>query len=88
MKNEAQTKQALQEWLAAKNGRVSASQIDDATGLVSGGILKSVHVMDLLLWIEEQLGQQIEVQNIRAGSFASIDAIYRSFFSEGDDRAA
>ena len=88
MKNEAKTRRALRAWLAAKNGRVSASNIDDATGLVSEGILKSVHVMDLILWIEDRLGQQIEVQRIRAGSFASIDAIYRSFFSEEDDRAA
>ncbi len=88
MKNEAKTRRALRAWLAAKNGRVSASDIGDATGLVSEGILKSVHVMDLILWIEDQLEQQVEVRRIRAGSFASIDAIYRSFFSAGDDRAA
>ena len=88
MKNEAKIRQDLRAWLAAKNGRVGMAGIGDATGLVSSGILKSVHVLDLILWIEEHLGQQIEVQRIRAGSFASIDAIYRSFFSEGDDRAA
>jgi hypothetical protein len=88
MKNEQQTKQALREWLARMNGRVSAADIGDATGLVSGGILKSIHVLDLILWIEEQLQRQVEVQRIRAGSFASVDAIYRSFFSAEDDRAA
>jgi len=88
MKNEAKIRQALREWLVAKNGRVQASDIGDATGLVSGGILKSIHVLDLILWIEERLGQQVEVQRIRTGSFASVDAIYRSFFSEEDGHAA
>ena len=87
MKIDAKTRRALRLWLAAKNGRVSASDIDDETGLVSGGILKSVHVLDLILWIEERLGQPIEVRRIRAGSFASIEAICRNFFSEGCGRA-
>jgi hypothetical protein len=88
MKKEQQTRQALREWLARMNGRVSAADIGNATGLVSAGILKSIHVMDLILWIEERLGRPVEVQRIRPGSFASIDAIYASFFSEEDDRAA
>ena len=88
MKYEQRTRQALREWLARMNGRVDATDIGDATGLVSGGVLKSIHVMDLILWIEERLGRQVEVQRIRAGSFASVNAIYASFFSEEGDRAA
>jgi len=88
MSLEQQTRNALREWLAAKNGRVSPGDIDDDTALVSNGILKSIHVLDLILWIEERLEHQVEVQSIRSGSFASIDAIHRHFFHEEADHAA
>jgi len=78
------TKRALREWLAAKNGRVSAREIADDTPLVSRGILKSIQVMDLLLWIEERRARAVDPGRIRPGSFASVAAIHASFFEEED----
>lgn len=86
--NERGTKRALREWLARTNGRVAAADIGDATHLVSQGILKSIHVLELILWIEERNERSIDPERIRPGSFGSIDAIYASFFAEEDDRAA
>ena len=86
--SESGTKQDLREWIARTNGRVAAAEIADETPLVSRGILKSVHVLDLILWIEERLERSIDPERIRPGSFACIDAIYGSFFDEEDGRAA
>ena len=86
--NATSTKQELREWLALTNGRVAAGEIENATPLVSQGILKSVHVLDLILWIEERLERSIDPERIQPGSFACIDAIYGSFFDEEDGRAA
>ncbi len=86
--NEEQTKQALREWIARTNGRVSVADIEDGTPLVSQGILKSVHVLELILWIEERLERSIDPERIRPGSFRCIDAIYGSFFGEEDGCAA
>ena len=81
-------KQELREWLARTSGRVTAGEIEDATPLVTRGILKSVHVLDLILWIEERRGRPIDPERIRPGSFATIDAIHACFFEGEDDRAA
>lgn len=86
--NAERTKQALREWLARTSGRVAAADIEDETPLVSQGILKSVHVLELILWIEERLERSIDPERIRPGSFGCIDAIYGSFFGEEDGCAA
>ncbi len=86
--NEARTKQMLREWIARTNGGVAVADIEDETALVSQGILKSVHVLDLILWIEERLERSVDPERIRPGSFGCIDAIYRSFFGEENGHAA
>ena len=78
----------LREWIARTSGRVTADDIAYDTPLITRGILKSVHVLDLILWIEERRGAAIDPECIRPGSFASVEAIHASFFGEEDDHAA
>jgi len=70
------TRQELREWIARTNGRVSADEIEDETPLITRGLLKSLHVLDLILWIEERRERAIDPERIRPGSFASIEAIH------------
>lgn len=87
MTSEIAVKRALRDWIVRTSGRVDAAVVTDGTPLVAQGILKSVDVMELILFIEELLERSIDVERIVPGSFGSIDAIYRSFFGE-DERAA
>lgn len=87
MRDEASVKRALRDWIVRTNGRIDAAVVTDGTPLVAQGILRSVDVLELVLFLEELLERTIDVERIVPGSFGSIDAIYRSFFGE-DGRAA
>jgi hypothetical protein len=59
-----------------------ADDVTDQMPIFGSGILKSVHVMDLILLIEELSGRPLAIEELNPGSFKSIDAIYATFFAE------
>lgn len=61
---------------------VDASAMTDATLLIEEGILSSVQVPDLLLFIEDLRGRPVEISELKPGAFRSIEAIMAAFFSE------
>jgi hypothetical protein len=81
--------------LAAALGRVrpailfsSAACSDIVSGLTAGGsplfrngILKSIQVSNLILYIEELAGRAVDAEQIKPGVFRNIDTIHRSFFA-------
>ena len=54
--------------------------LTDATPLIEEGILSSVQVPDLLLFIEELRGRPVDVGELKPGSFRNVDAIVNRFF--------
>lgn len=57
------------------------AEVSDAAPLFSG-LLKSVHVMDLLLLVEELRGEPIDVDALSQGAVRSIDAMIVAFFPD------
>ena len=49
------------------------------THLFENGILKSIQVMDLILFVEEISGQEIDVEGLKPGAFKDIDTIIKNF---------
>ena len=50
------------------------------------GILKSIQVIDLILFVEEISGQEIDVEGLKPGAFKDIDTIIKNFCENiGDD---
>ncbi|MBW3565724.1 MAG: hypothetical protein KY459_13470 [Acidobacteria bacterium] len=68
----------------AKNGRgsVGKENLSDSTPLIEEGILTSVQVPDLLLFIEELRGRPVEIDELGPGAFQSIDVIMQRFFAD------
>ena len=89
MKSESQIRCALREWVVQASGEVAAEDVDDETPIIERRILRSAQVMDLILYLEELRGGAIDVEQLAAGVFRSIDAIYERFFerffAEGSD---
>ena len=83
MKNESSIRHALRQWIAEVSAKASAKDLSDDTPLFRNGILKSVQVSDLILYIEELADCPVDVEQIKPGVFRDIDTIYRSFFSRG-----
>ena len=73
----------LRQWMIehSRSGTAAAA-LGDATPLIEQGILSSVQVPDLLLFIEDLRGRPVEMSELKPGSFRSIDAIMSTFFRE------
>ena len=80
MNTEKHVRDALRQWIANTSGKASAGDLTDDTPLFRGGILKSVQISDLILYIEELAECAVDVEQIKPGVFRDIDTIYRNFF--------
>lgn len=89
MSNEMEIRNALRQWIAQANskangkanGKTPTTDLADDTPLFRNGILKSVQVSDLILYIEELAERAVDVEQIKPGVFRDIDSIYRNFFA-------
>ena len=81
MSAEYRIRDSLKRWIAETSARATMEQLDDHTPLFRSGILKSVQVSDLILYIEELAGRSVDVEQIKPGVFRDIDTIYRTFFA-------
>lgn len=81
MNSEHRIRQALRQWIADTSGRSSMDELADDTPIFRNGILKSVQVTDLILYIEELAERSVDVEKIKPGVFRDVDTIYRSFFA-------
>jgi len=81
MITESTIRASLRQWISATSGRAPLETLSDDTPLFRNGILKSVQVSDLILYIEELAERSVDVEQIKPGVFRDIDTIYRSFFA-------
>lgn len=73
---------ALRRWVAQASGKIAEEDLADHTPIFRDGILKSVQIGDLILYIEELTEHSVDVEKITPGVFRDIDTICRSFFGE------
>ncbi|HET9234112.1 MAG TPA: acyl carrier protein [Candidatus Eisenbacteria bacterium] len=75
-------KDALRIWIAKKNGKLAPEAIADDTPILEQRLLSSLHVPELILYVEQLSGRPISVGQLKPGVFRSIDTIAANFFSE------
>jgi hypothetical protein len=77
---EGRVREAIRSWVLSTSSRVEPAALADDTPIFSKAVLESVHVMDLILLIEELSGRPIDVEKLRVGVFRTVDAIVANFF--------
>jgi aryl carrier-like protein len=82
-KPEPELRALLREWILRKNPKVKPEDLRDDTPLLASGTLKSMQVMELILWLEKNAEAAIDVENLKPGTFQSIDVISKKFFAAG-----
>ncbi len=82
MKTRAEINARLHEWIVASCGRILAQDLAEDTPLFASGILKSIHVVELICVVEELLDQPLDLGLVEVGSFGSITSISQTFFPE------
>jgi acyl carrier protein len=81
VKTDVAWKQALRDWIVAHNKRVGPSDFDDETPLIQQRIITSLQVLDLVLFLEELTGSPVDVEQLKPGTFHSVNAICATFGS-------
>jgi acyl carrier protein len=80
VKTQVEIRATLRDWVVRTNGKVSPADIRDDTPILERRIVKSLDLMDLILFLEELRGRPIDVEKLKPGVFGSIDAIWTNFF--------
>lgn len=78
--NEAETRKALRDWIYER-AKDKPARLDDATAIIDQGILSSLDVVELVLFIENLRGEEVDVDALQPESFHDVDSIWKSFFA-------
>jgi acyl carrier protein len=62
-----------------ENCESEISSLSDNTPIFESGLFKSVQIMDLILFVEEISGKEIDVEGLKPGAFKDIDTIIKNF---------
>ena len=76
---DAEARSALREWIVKTSGRVGVEDLRDDTPILEQRILTSLHVLDLLLFLEKLTGRNIDPERLKPGAFRDLDTICRNF---------
>lgn len=79
MRSDQEIRQELRSWILGKAPRLADAELTDHTALFEQRYLRSVHLPELLLYLESLRGAAIEVDSLRPGDFRDIDSIVLRF---------
>lgn len=79
--DEAAVRAALRRWIL-EHAKVAPGTLTDRTPLLETGLLSSLDVVELVLFVEELRGEEIDTDDIEPEVFTSIDALFRGFFAD------
>ncbi|MFQ5930811.1 MAG: hypothetical protein ACE5MM_00235 [Nitrospiraceae bacterium] len=85
MKAEAEIRRALREWVLKTSTKITPDELTEETPIIEQGIISSLQVIDLILFLEQLSGRSIDVAQLKPGAFRNIDVIYRNYFHGGPD---
>lgn len=79
----AQLRAQLREWVVATSGKISAAELRDDTPLLEQRIISSLHLTDLILFLESLRGSPVDLTQINGAAFRDINAVCDTFLSSG-----
>lgn len=78
---EAEIRQKLRDWIVNRAKDKPVGMVDD-TPLLEQGILSSIDVVELVLFIEQLRGDEVDVEQLEAQSVRDVNSIYSTFFTD------
>jgi acyl carrier protein len=72
-------REALREWIVKTSGRIVPETLRDDTPILEQRILTSLHVLELVLFLEQVTGRPIDVHRLQPGAFRDVETICRTF---------
>lgn len=75
------------DWVRSHSRNVAADEIDIDTPLIRRGVISSLQLSELILFIEQAAGRRIDPARLVPGTFHSVATIAASFFETATDDA-
>lgn len=76
---ESEIRQKLRDWIVDRAKEKPDDMADD-TPILERGILSSLDVVELILFIERIKGDEVDMEKIQPETIRDVDAIYQAFF--------
>jgi acyl carrier protein len=77
---EADIRQRLRTWILAR-AKASADKLPtDDTPILASGLLSSLDVVELILYVESLRGEEVDIDSIEPAVLTNIDTLYQGFF--------
>jgi acyl carrier protein len=70
----------LREWIHTANPAAGALGVEPETDLIRGGILESLQMVELVLFLERRTGREILAEHLNPDSFRTLSSIFLNFF--------
>jgi acyl carrier protein len=80
LKNEDEIRAALRAWIVEHARTAIPSDLGDTTPILDSGLLSSLDVVELVLFIENLRGDEVDVDAIEPESLRNIDSLFEAFF--------
>ena len=70
----------MRRWILKRSQGRGVGDFSDETLILESGLLSSLDVVELVLFVESLSGSEVDVDSIEPGAFRSIDTLYETFF--------
>ena len=81
--HEQQVRARLRQWIADHaKGSQKVGDVDDQTPLLESGLLSSLDIVELVVFIEELREEEVDTDAIEPEVFTSIDTMVEGFFAD------
>ena len=74
-----QARAELRAWIVATSGRIRPEELRDDTPLLEQRIISSLHVAELILFVESLRGGPVDLSRLNGKSLRDIDSVCATF---------
>lgn len=78
--DEQKIRQSLKRWIVEHSKAQVRGELGDDTPILEQGILSSLDIVELVLFIESLRGEEVDTDAIEPEVFTSVDTLWKGFF--------
>lgn len=77
---ESEIRERLRDWILRRSQSKAKTELKDDTPILESGLLSSLDVVELILFIENLKGAEVDVDDIEPEVLTNVNTIYDGFF--------
>ena len=77
---EAEIRDRLRDWILVRSKSPPGTELTDNTPILDSGLLSSLDVVELVVFVENLKGEEVDVDAIEPEVITNIDTLYKGFF--------